>query len=449
MADSTPPSQVQIPASNTQPSVPPSHYHVIYFRRGKWVAQVYRSGEDFKMIYIGTYSTQEMAAIAYDVAALTIRGDNGVFNFPDKIRSHPMPKSNSIADIREAVTAAVAQFGARPNTVVTSEVPPQEIGEYVNEEELFNKPQILIEMAEGLMVSPPKFGPSNIPPSRYRGVILRGDKWASKVNRQYDSKSIWLGTYSTPEMAAIAHDVAELAINGVRAWLNFPDAIRSLPVPKSNSIVDIREAAAVAAEQFSARLEVVDAFEVPSQEIVEYVDEEELFNMPQILIEMAEGLMVSPPRFGPPDVPPSHYRGIYSRCGNWAAQVYKSEDPKKIYLGTYSTPEMAAIAYDVAVLAIRGENAVFNFPNIIRSHPVPKSNSVADIRAAAVAAAVQFGARPKTMDTSEVPSQEIGEYVDEEELFNMPQILIEMAEGLMNKIYNNIFILLCVYHFHI
>ncbi|KAH0456226.1 hypothetical protein IEQ34_014133 [Dendrobium chrysotoxum] len=92
---------------------------------------------------------------------------------------------------------------------------------------------------------------------------------------------------------------------------------------------------------------------------------------------------------------------------------------------------MAAITYDVAVLAIRGDNVVFNFPDIIRSHVVPKSNSVADIRATAVAAAIQFGARPKTMDTSEVPSQEIGEYVDEEELFNMPQILIEMAEGLM------------------
>ncbi|KAI0500117.1 hypothetical protein KFK09_018325 [Dendrobium nobile] len=142
-----------------------------------------------------------------------------------------------------------------------------------------------------------------VPPSHFRGVILRGGKWASRVYRFHDSKSIWLGTYSTPEMAAIAHDVAELAINGDRAWLNFPDVIQSLPVPKSTSIVDIRAAAATAAasaEQFIVRPEVVDSYEVPSQEISEYVDEDELFNMPQLLIEMAEGMMVSPPRFGPP-----------------------------------------------------------------------------------------------------------------------------------------------------
>ncbi|KAH0457261.1 hypothetical protein IEQ34_015168 [Dendrobium chrysotoxum] len=102
-------------------------------------------------------------------------------------------------------------------------------------------------------------------------------------------------------MAAIAHDVASLTINGVDGLFNFPDEIRSLPVPKSTSIIDIRAAAKEAAAQFNARTKAVDACEVPSQEIGEYVDEEELFNMPQLLIEMAEGLMVSPPRFGPPE----------------------------------------------------------------------------------------------------------------------------------------------------
>ncbi|XP_020683528.1 ethylene-responsive transcription factor ERF026-like [Dendrobium catenatum] len=102
-------------------------------------------------------------------------------------------------------------------------------------------------------------------------------------------------------MAAIAHDVAELAINRDRALLNFPDLIGSLPVPKSTSIVHIRAAAKAAAEQFNVRPEVVGASEVSSQEIAEYFDEDELFNMPQLLIEMAEGLMVSPPRVGPPE----------------------------------------------------------------------------------------------------------------------------------------------------
>ncbi|KAH0456998.1 hypothetical protein IEQ34_014905 [Dendrobium chrysotoxum] len=100
-----------------------------------------------------------MAAIAYDVAALAFNGDKAVFNFPDAIRSHPVPKSNSIVDIQAAAALAAKRFGARPKTMDTSEVSPQETGECVDEEELLNMRQILIEMAEWLMVSPPRFDP--------------------------------------------------------------------------------------------------------------------------------------------------------------------------------------------------------------------------------------------------------------------------------------------------
>ncbi|PKU69248.1 ethylene-responsive transcription factor ERF026-like [Dendrobium catenatum] len=157
MANSNPLSKVEIPASNTPPIIPPSYYLGISSRRGKWTSKIY-SWRESKTIWLGTYSTPEMAAIAYDVAALAFNEGNAVFNFPYAIRSHPMPKSTSIADIQAAAAAAAEQFGARFDDVDASEVPLKEICEYVDEEELFNMPQVLIEMAEGLMVSPPRLG---------------------------------------------------------------------------------------------------------------------------------------------------------------------------------------------------------------------------------------------------------------------------------------------------
>ncbi|KAF7828245.1 DNA repair helicase XPB1 [Senna tora] len=84
----------------------------------------------------------------------------------------------------------------------------------------------------------------------YRGVRSRNnDKWVSEVRVPNDTKSrIWLGTYSTPEKAARAHDVASLALRGNSACLNFADSARRFRLPASNDAEEIRRAAAEAAE---------------------------------------------------------------------------------------------------------------------------------------------------------------------------------------------------------
>ncbi|CAN6324776.1 unnamed protein product [Urochloa humidicola] len=140
----------------------------------------------------------------------------------------------------------------------------------------------------------------------YRGVRLRAGKWVSEIRELRKPSRIWLGTYPTPEMAAAAYDAAALALRGAGAALNFPDAARSRPAPASASPEDVRAAAAAAAAAMDGigrhghhELRGDGGGGAGAVAAAGVVDEDDLFEMPRLMMSMAEGLMMSPPALGP------------------------------------------------------------------------------------------------------------------------------------------------------